>query len=227
MKKTQLVKASCIVSLIAIMAIVTVAMPPAPPIHGQFQAFGNARLVVGGIPPDNNAVDLTSNCGNEPYNPTCYNDATFNFSGIAFVVNDPPPPSFPTINALTNLSTDYNFGGADCGGGAPRFVISLSGGSGNDNLTGDFGQPPNFTNCYYGWLNTGNFTTDSTKRWQFDLNNVNLSWAQVQALYGSRMFTEVDIVVDGGWITPRGQDVTIDNFTINNTVMHAQDAFHH
>jgi hypothetical protein len=47
------------------------------------------------------------------------------------------------------------------------------------------------------------------------------------ATYGSDVVTEIDIQLDAGWTTQRGQDLTIDNFTINNKVMHANDAIHH
>jgi hypothetical protein len=196
-----------------------------PDIHGKFQALGNARLVSGGISPHEKAADLTSNCGAQAYSNTCYSATPpFTFSGISFT-----PKGSLTVAGITTLSTDYNFGGADCGGGAPRFEILLSGGSGHDHLTGFIGPYPNFTNCYYGWLNTGNFanSSDTTTRWQFDLNNVYIDWATVQSMYASRVVTEIDIVLDSGWLTPRGQDVTIDNFTVNNKVLEAEDAFPH
>jgi len=199
-------------TFVAFTLFVGVAMAGGSP-HAvaKFQIFGAARLVVGGIPPDDHAVDLTSNCGPETFNPTCYNDPTFTYSGIAFT------PAAPfALSSLTNLSADYNLDGADCGGGSPRFTIYLSGGP---NVWGYFGLPPNFTGCYHGWLNTGNLTTDPTARWF--VGNTQYTWATLEATYGTSLVTEIDIQVDGGWFAVQGQDATIDNYTVNNYVMRA------
>jgi len=182
----------------------------------KFQIFGATRLVVGGIPPDDHALDLTSNCGAETFNPTCYNDPTFTYSGIAFV------PAAPlALSTVTTLSADYNLDGADCGGGSPRFTIYLSGGP---TVWGYFGLPPNFTGCYHGWLNTGNLTKDPTVRWY--VGNAQYTWATLEATYGTSLVTEIDIQVDGGWTTAQGQDATIDNYTVNNNVMLAVSCTH-
>jgi hypothetical protein len=179
---------------------------------GKFQSFGSTRLVTGGVRPDTAVLDLTSNCGAQPYSNTCYSAAQFTYSGVAFTFSK----NTTTLANITTLSTDYNFGGADCGGGSPRFVIYTTS---SDTFEGYFGPPPNFTNCYYGWLNTNNETTDSTARWVVDNGNTYYTWSQLVAIYGSDVVPEVDIVVDGGWITPRGQDLTIDTFTVNNNVL--------
>jgi hypothetical protein len=203
---------------VAITMFAGVALAGGPQyLGGKFQTFGATRLVVAGIPPDDHALDLTSNCGPETYNPTCYNDATFTYSGVQFVPNKPL-----ALSSVTVLSADYNVGGGDCGGGSPRFTIYLSGGP---NLWGYFGPYPSFTGCYLGWLNTGNLTTDTAIRWF--VGNASYTWATLEATYGSSLVTEIDIQVDGGWFTAQGQDVTIDNFTINNRVMRSVQAPHH
>jgi len=222
MKQLRIAKPCRVVGALTLTVFAGMAIADNTNVDGKFQAFGSARLVVGGVPPDNMAADLTSNCGNQPYSSTCYsNTSQFTFSGVAFALNSGHQP---TLSGITTLSTDYNFGGADCGGGSPRFVILTNT---SVNFEGYFGQPPNFTNCYYGWLNTGNLTTDSTMRWVVNNGNTDMSWSELVSTYGSFTITEIDIVVDGGWITPKGQDLTIDNFTINNKVMKANDAFHH
>jgi hypothetical protein len=43
----------------------------------------------------------------------------------------------------------------------------------------------------------------------------------LEANYGTETVTDITIVVDGGWISPKGQDITVDNFTVDNKVMHA------
>jgi len=121
-----------------------------------------------------------------------------------------------TVAKITTLSSDYNFGGANCGGGSPRIAIQGTSGTITD---GYLGQPPNFTSCYYGWLNTGNWanTADTTVRWDDHGNGTAAhDWAGVLSTYGSQTVTEVDVIVDGGWFDPRGQDLTIDTFTVNN-----------
>ena len=188
-------------------------------VNGNFQAFGSARLVVGGVPPDSMALDLTSNCGAQAYSNTCYNNAPFTYSGVDFHFSH-----HPALSKITTLSTDYNYGGADCGGGAPRLVIFTTT---SDNFEGYLGPPPEFTNCYYGWLNTGNLTADSSTRWVFDNGNTLMTWSQLVASYGTDTLTDIEIVVDSGWITPRGQDVMIDNFTIDNKVMQPSNTVSH
>jgi hypothetical protein len=188
-----------------------------PAVQGNFQTFGSARLVTGGVTPDTIATDLTSNCGAQPYSSTCYNNTPpFTYSGVAFTLS---PGHLITLANIKTLSTDYNFVGADCGGGSPRFVISTNT---SVNFEGYFGPPPNFTNCYYGWLNTGNLTMDTATRWVVNNGNTLMSWSQLAASYGSDTVTEIDIVLDGGWSTPKGQDVMIDDFTVNNKVLHAK-----
>jgi len=195
---------------IALLLGVAAAQNPA----GKFSALGQARLVIGGVPPDTKAVDLTSQCTSAPipcgFSPT--------YSGVAFV---PKAGHTLLLNQITNLSTDYNFGGADCGGGAPRFEIVLNGVT--PHLWGYFGPPPDFVGCFYGWLNTGNLTTDTTPRWY--VGNTSYTWTTLVAAYGSDAVTEIAIIVDSGWFAARGQDLTIDNFTINNRVLQANECF--
>jgi hypothetical protein len=184
-----------------------------------FSLFGAARLVTGGIVPHDVAADLTSNCGSVPITNTppaevCDpSQVAFVFSGVAFT---PDKKHTLTLSQITTLSTDYNMNGTDCSGGSPRFVILTA----THNYVVNIGKPPFGGNCYYGWQNTGNITstTDPTLRWQIDLANTFVSWSDVLAGHGTEQVTEVDIVLDGGWIALRGQDVTIDNYTVNNEV---------
>jgi hypothetical protein len=200
---------------VALAALILPAAASADPFNGSFSNFGNARLVIGGIPPDNAAVDLTSNCGNEPFSPTCYADPTFTYSGVAFTPNNPA-----TLSNLTTLSTDANVGGSNCGGGSPRIAIQ---GSSGTITCGYFGQNPiSFNSCDFGWLNTGNWASaaDTTIRWDSGCNGTaSLDWAGVQAAFGSQSVTEIDIIVDGGWTAAQGQDLTVDNFTVNRNVL--------
>lgn len=128
---------------------------------------------------------------------------------------------------IKTLSTDYNIGGSDCGGGAPRFEIDLATGK---NIFVYFGPLPNFTNCFYGWQNTGNVVNATDKRW--DTSQIGGTFYDTHAnavtLAGSAHIKSISVVVDAGWFTgPKGQDLTIDNFTVNKDVMEAEDAFPH
>jgi hypothetical protein len=51
-----------------------------------------------------------------------------------------------TVSDLTNLSTDYKFTAASCGGGAPRFQINVTApASLTKNIHVYIGPPPNYT----------------------------------------------------------------------------------
>jgi hypothetical protein len=130
---------------------------------------------------------------------------------------DYSPGGSLAVSAITNLSADYNIGATNCVGGSPRFVIQLSN---SDNLVYNFGVNQ-YGSCYDGWQNTGNATdsTSSDARWQINLGNTFLTWAQVLTTEGTYTVTSVSIVQDSGWITPQGEDTTIDNFTVNNAIM--------
>jgi len=186
--------------------------------HGDFKLFGAARLVSGGIAPHEVAADLTSNCGAQPYSNTCYtNAAAFVFSGVSFK----PDNNSLTLKDITSLSTDYNIGGSDCGGGSPRFEIDLTSGK---NIFVYFGPAPNFVNCYYGWQNTGNVIGTAAKIWDStQLGGNSGTYAQAVTLAGSTPIASISVVVDGGWFTAKGQDLTIDNFKINDHVFTASD----
>jgi hypothetical protein len=214
--------------LVLVLVCAATALAGGFDIDGKFTLTGAAQWVTGGTRPGEMAVDLTSNCGNQPYSNTCYNaPSIFVFSGINFTPN--PHKVTPMLSDLSVLSASYNVGGADCGGGAPRFTISLSGGK---NIFVYFGPLPNFNNCYYGWQNTGNVITTNDTRWdtsQLTGGTFYDTHAHALTLAGTIPVTSISIDVDGGWMTTRGQDVTIDNFRINNEVMlgsnHGED--HH
>lgn len=148
MRAISALKFSGAMTALAVFVFLVPLAASANPNNSPFSIFGNARLVIGGIPPDNAAIDLTSNCGNETYSPTCYADPTFTYSGIAYT----PSNNF-TVNNITTLSADTNVGGSNCDGGSPRIAIQ---GTGISPITcGYLGQnSPDFSSCDFGWLNT-------------------------------------------------------------------------
>jgi hypothetical protein len=206
----------------ALLASATAALASGIDVDGKFALFGSAQWVTGGLRPGEMAVDLTSNCGAQPYNNTCYSvPSLFVFSAVSFTPD--AHHVTPMLSDISALSTAYNVGGADCGGGAPRFSIALSGGK---NIFVYFGPAPNFTNCYYGWQNTENVILATDARWdtsQLAGGTFYDTHAHALTLAGSIPVTSISIVVDSGWLTPRGQDVTIDAFRVNDNVMHKQE----
>lgn len=196
---------------LALLSVFAVGVSAKDPPNNDFKLFGHSQLVTGGISPDTVVAELTSNCGAQPYSPTCYLNSAFVYSGAAFV-----PDKSTTLNDITKLSTDYNMNGTDCMLGSPRVVIFTA----SHNYTANIGQPPFGGGCYFGWQNTGNLTSlsDPTPRWQVDLANTFVTWSAVEAAHGTEVVKEVDITLDGGYGTPRGQDVLIDNFTVNKDV---------
>lgn len=222
MKKSSFPAVGLVIA--ALLVFAATALASGIDVDGKFALFGSAQWVTGGLRPGEMAVDLTSNCGNQPYSNTCYSAASlFVYSGVSFTPDTHHVT--PMLSDISVLSSAYNVGGADCGGGAPRFSIALSGGK---NIFVYFGPAPNFTNCYYGWQNTGNVIQATDSRWdtsQLTGGTFYDTHAHALTLAGSIPVTSISIVVDSGWITPRGQDVTIDAFTVNDNVMQTPE--HH
>lgn len=90
MRKLSVARTRWAVAVAAVTLLVGLALAKDPGAYGKFQAFGNARLVSGGISPHERAADLTSDCtvfkGGPP--PAC-DFTTFTFSGIAFIPKAP------------------------------------------------------------------------------------------------------------------------------------------
>src|SRR6185437_12308441 len=107
--KPMLKRISPVLALAALGLIFAVGQARAQSIDGTFSLFGQARKVIGGTGPNNAAVDLTSNCGGV-FSPTCYTSNGFTYSGLALKSS-----SGTTVAGITTLSSDYNFGGANCG----------------------------------------------------------------------------------------------------------------
>jgi hypothetical protein len=80
------------------------------------------------------------------------------------------------------------------------------------------GPYPNFTGCFFGWQNTGNLISSTDLR--YDTSQVGGTFydthAGAVALVGSKDVLGVQLVVDSGWMFPRGQAVLVDNVTVNN-----------
>jgi hypothetical protein len=128
-------------------------------------------------------------------------------SGIAYT------PSGPlTVNSLGNLSATLE-GTPECGGGSPRFSVTLQSGKSIFVYVGD---TPNFTSCSAG--DTGNLIDDQDLR--VDTSQIGGTfydtWANAKVLAGGQTVTEIDFVVDSGWFfTDKSQEVLVKSVTVN------------
>src|SRR5579885_1355848 len=74
--------------LVAMAICASTAVAGGLDVDGKFSLTGAAQWVFAGPKPGEMAVDLTSNCGNQPYSNTCYSASSiFVTSGIRFTPN--------------------------------------------------------------------------------------------------------------------------------------------
>jgi hypothetical protein len=164
-----------------------------------YALFGDAQIVPGGNP--GNAAQLRS-------------DATPGWGGVDF-----DTAAGMMVRDLTNLSTDYKFTEASCGGGSPRFQLNVTNGTVSGNIFVYIGPPPNYTGCPMNeWLSTGNLVTAVSL---VDATQIGgayyMPWATVVAVYGSYTITGIQLVTDSGWFFAGGvQTVLVDNVQIND-----------
>src|SRR5438445_13207414 len=119
------------------------ALGPAVAAATNFDLFGDAMLFSPGNN-SNTAAQLRSNVAPGQTS-----------GGVDFAI-----PAGMILNQLTNLSTDYMFTQASCGGGSPRFQINVSTASGTKNIFVYLGPYPNYTLCGQSiWTSSGNLVT--------------------------------------------------------------------
>ncbi|MGH2473404.1 MAG: hypothetical protein ACRDG6_13625 [Candidatus Limnocylindria bacterium] len=167
-----------------------------------YMLFGDAEIVSGGNP--GNAAQLRS-------------DESPGFGGVDF-----DTPAGMTVSDLTNLSTDYKFTAASCGGGAPRFQINVTTpASLTKNIHVYIGPPPNYTLCPPNvWANTLNLVTPASlvDTGQLPGGTFYDPWAHVLIAYGSYPVTGIQLVTDSTWFFAGAtQTVVVDNVVINST----------
>ncbi len=164
-----------------------------------YALFGDAEIVSGGNP--GNAAQLRS-------------DASPGYGGVDFDI-----PAGMTVADLANLSTDYKFTAASCGGGAPRFQLNVSNGTVSGNIFVYIGPPPNYTNCPMNiWLNTANLVTPVSLVDTAQIGGIPYDpWAHVVIAYGSYAVTGIQLVTDSSWFFGGAtQTVLVDNVQIND-----------
>ncbi|MEP6977507.1 MAG: hypothetical protein ABI948_05585 [Thermoleophilia bacterium] len=191
-------------AILAALAL-TVAVAVASASHIGYSLFGDAAIVPAGNP--GNAVKLTSDVNHG-----------FGYGGIDFNV-----PAGMTFADLHSLATDYKFEADDsCGGGSPRFQVNVTNGTVSGNIFVYIGLPPAYTLCPPNvWLNTGNLLSgvNPIDTSQLPLGFFYDPYAAALLKYGSYAVTGIQLVADGGWAFPDGeQTVFIDNTNIDGTV---------
>jgi hypothetical protein len=164
-----------------------------------YTLFGDAEIVSGGNP--GNAAQLRS-------------DADPGYGGVDFATT-----AGLTVNDLVNLSTDYKFTVASCGGGAPRFQINATNGTVSGNIFVYIGPPPSYTGCpMNAWGNTLNLVTPASLVDATQLGGTFYEpWSAVLLAYGTYAVTGIQLVTDGGWAVGGTQTVLVDNVMINST----------
>lgn len=184
--------------LVALIAVTAMAVTAPSYAADGFTLSGTATV-------HGNTVQLVSDFSNA--------SASNDFGAISF-----PVPSAATLATLTTLSADFNTTNDDCGGGSPRFQITIGG----KNVFVYFGPTPNFTGCPTGWTNTGNLIGSTDAR--FDLTQLGGpfygTYADALALVGAQPITAIQLVVDGGWSQPdKEQTVLVRKVTINDQTL--------
>ncbi|HEY8030370.1 MAG TPA: hypothetical protein VIE38_12780 [Gaiellaceae bacterium] len=184
--------------LIAAIAAMTAAA-------GTAAAAGITSSLFGGATQESSDVKLVSDLTDT----STAND----FSGIAFTL-----PAGTTFADLKTLSTEFDPIAGGCGGGSPRFSITLSSGK---NVFVYFGPSPNFTGCSLNtWQSTGNLIGNNDIG-RYDTSQVQAgtqsnTYAGALALVGTQTVTQIDLVADSGWFfNPKTQTVLVRNVDIN------------
>ena len=136
------------------------------------------------------------------------------FGAIGF-----PVPTGATLATLTTLSAEFNVTDDNCGGGSPRFQLTIGG----KNVFVYFGPSPSFNTCAANtWISTGNLvgTSDQCRvdTSQLITGTQCTTWAAaVASAIGSQPITAIQLVVDGGWSQPdKEQTVLVRNVRVNN-----------
>ena len=107
-------------------------------------------------------------------------------------------PAGATYGQLQNLSSDYQFTVGSCGGGAPRFDVTLTNGTATGNVSFYFGPPPNYTGCPPNvWTNTGNLASGLVDDSQLPGGTFYDPFAASQTKFGGYTITDVFMVIDG------------------------------
>ena len=126
-------------------------------------------------------------------------------------------PAGLTFGGITTLSTEFNVTNDGCGGGSPRFQITVGG----KNVFVYLGPSPSFTTCPLDtWVSSGNLvgTSDACRvdTSQHAPGTQCTTWAAASALLGSQPITAIRLVVDSGWFfADKEQTVLVRSIVVN------------
>lgn len=150
---------------------------------------------------------------------TLTSSAATPYSTVTFAL-----PAGTTFADLKTLSADYEITAGGCGGGSPRFSVSLADGK---NVFAYVGPAPGFNSCALNtWQSTGNLVgNDVAGTWDTsqELAGTQVStYSAALAALGTKQVTSVAFVVDGSWAMPgKLQTVLAKNITVNGVVFPA------
>lgn len=178
--------------------------------------YGDVTVVNSGPPSDPTVFQLTSD------------PAGVGYAGLYFEFSGPL-----TLSDITQLSADYQMTVGTVGGGAPRFSI----GDTTNNVANEayiyFGAPAGggtFTDANGGvWGSTGNYADLSSADVRVQVNGFGgdstgagyETWADFVSHDGGVSVGFVSLDLDGGFSQPGGQQMLVDDFTVNNDVLTA------
>lgn len=194
-------KISQLISGVVAIAASLVLVPTVSAVNG-YTLFGEATRVNPGNSSDT-AIQLVS-------------DDAPGFGSAEFMVTDGM-----TFADLTELSTDFNVTDDNCGGGSPRFSITLDQGGTEKNVFVYLGDSPNYNTCVPDtWESSGDLletgqTIDTSQlggTFYDDYDNALTN-------YGALNVTKISLVTDSGWSQADGeQTILADNVRVNDTV---------
>jgi hypothetical protein len=164
-----------------------------------------AAMVLAG-PAAAQTFTLEGGATNEGTHIKLVSDATHPSSAILFSM-----PEGTKFSDIETLRAEFNVTDDDCGGGSPRFQLTLDDGK---NVFVYFGPSPSFTGCTANtWLATGNLVGNNDAcRWdtsQVAAGTQCTTYDAARALVGSRVVTEVRLVVDAGWRFADGEQTVL------------------
>jgi hypothetical protein len=146
------------------------------------------------------------------------------YSGIYILTNGDI-----TLNAITQLSADYDMINGSFGGGAPRFSIGDTTNNIANEIYAYWGTPAGggaFNNPIADKTigNTGNYADLTLSDFRFQINgfggvntgNAYLTWSQVVADVGNVAVGFVSVDLDAGFTGD--QELLVNNFTLNSDV---------
>jgi hypothetical protein len=184
---------------------VVCAPVPNPSGTGYWTPFGDATWTANGL--------LTSSqpAPSQPYGVTCGGAAVY---GTALPTSDP--------NAITAASFDFNPNQTGPSFQAPRLVICFSDGQNCDSNANIY--PSQWTAGT--WTHFDAFAAGTSDTWNDSggscSGQTHLTFSAVIACHPGATVTEVAVVNDGGSGYPAGEQVLLNNLTLNGVVAHDQ-----